>query len=189
MQTLFLAPMRVEEWMLRRGIGRDAIVRIGMGRAKSLAAAERVHSRDFDRLVIAGVCGSLDSSFRPGDVLLPTQVSAPDVGTTQCTVDESLVAALRAAGLDVRTGTLVSHERLEGNSKAVQRHAATGAIGVDMESAWLAPLAGERPVTVLRIASDSPDRPVFHPGIVYWGTLSLKRLATAARVLGRWAAS
>ena len=188
MRTLFLAPMRVEEWMLRRGIPRDAIVRIGMGRAKSLAAVESVRSRDFDRLVIAGVCGSLAKDFRPGDVLLPSQVSAPDVGTTQCTVDNALTEGLREAGLNVRSGTLVSHEKLENNSKAVQRHAATGAVGVDMESAWLAPLAGDRPVVVVRIASDSPDHPVFHPGVVYWGTVSLKRLATAAKVLGRWAA-
>src|SRR4051794_14311906 len=110
-RTLFLAPMRVEEWMLRRGIPRDAIVRIGMGRARSLAAAQSVRNRDFDRLVIAGVCGSLDKDFRPGDVLLPTQVSAPDVGTTQCTVDDALADGLRAAGLNVRTGTLVSHEK------------------------------------------------------------------------------
>jgi 4-hydroxy-3-methylbut-2-enyl diphosphate reductase len=179
--------MRVEEWMLRRGFPRESIVRIGMGRAKSLDAVQRVHAHDFDRLVIAGVCGSLDSSFRPGDVLVPTRVSAPDVGTTECIVDESLLAALRAAGLNVRTGTLVSTPKLENNSKAVKTHQETGAIGVDMESAWLAPLAGDRPVVVVRVASDSPDHPVFHPGVVYWGTLSLKRLATVGRVLGQWA--
>jgi 4-hydroxy-3-methylbut-2-enyl diphosphate reductase len=158
-----------------------------MGRAKSLGSIERVNAHDFDRLVIAGVCGSLDSDFRPGDVLVPTDVSAPDVGTTQCDVDGSLLDALRAANLNVRTGTLVSTPKLENNAKAVQTHKDTGAIGVDMESAWLAPLAGDRPVTVVRVASDSPDHPVFHPGVVYWGTLSLKRLATVGRVLGQWA--
>lgn len=186
-RTLVLAPMRVEEWMLRRGYPKDRIVRIGMGRAKSLSAINRVHAREFDRLVIAGVCGSLDSDFRPGDVLVPTHVSAPDVDTTECAVDDSLLDALRGAGLNVRTGTLVSTPKLENNSKAVRSHEGTGAIGVDMESAWLAPLAGERPVTVVRVASDSPDHPVFHPGVIYWGTLSLKRLATVGRVLGQWA--
>ncbi|MFL6238527.1 MAG: hypothetical protein ACJ735_03390 [Actinomycetes bacterium] len=186
-KTLVLAPMRVEQWMLQRGYPRESIVRIGMGRAKSLDAIQRVHAHEFDHLVIAGVCGSLDAAFRPGDVLLPTEVSAPDVGTTKCTIDDSLVEALRAAGLTVRTGTLVSTSKLENNSKAVKSHAGTGAIGVDMESAWLAPLAGDRPVTVVRVASDSPERPVFHPGVVYWGTLSLKRLATVGRVLGQWA--
>ncbi len=186
-KTLFLAPMRVEEWMLRRGIPAEDIVRIGMGRAKSKASTDRVQARSFDRLVIAGVCGSLDSSFRPGDVLLPTSVSASDVGTTQCDVDEQLATALQAAGLRVLSGTLVSTPKLENNNKSVRTHQGTGAIGVDMESAWLAPLAGDRPVTVVRVASDSPDHPVFHPGVVYWGTLSLKRLATAARVLGAWA--
>jgi 4-hydroxy-3-methylbut-2-enyl diphosphate reductase len=185
--VLVLAPMRVEQWMLQRGVPRASIVRIGMGRAKSKAAVDRVQSRDFDHLVIAGVCGSLDSAFRPGDVLLPTEVSAPDVGTTTCVVDDALVERLRAAGLTVRSGTLVSTPKLENNSKAVKSHEGTGAVGVDMESAWLAPLAGDRPVTVLRVASDSPDHPVFHPGVVYWGTLSLKRLAQSARVLGAWA--
>jgi 4-hydroxy-3-methylbut-2-enyl diphosphate reductase len=148
-----------------------------------------VRAHQFDRLLIAGVCGSLDAAFRPGDVLVPTTVSAPDVGTTQCDVDESLLTALRGAGLNVRTGALVSTPKLENNNKAVRTHAGTGAIGVDMESAWLAPLAGDRPVTVVRVASDSPDHPVFHPGVVYWGTLSLKRLATVGRVLGAWARS
>jgi 4-hydroxy-3-methylbut-2-enyl diphosphate reductase len=187
--TLVLAPMRVEEWMLRRGLPRESIVRIGMGRARSLAAVERLRDRPFDRLVIAGVCGSLDASFRPGDVLVPSHVSAPDVGTTTCTVDESLLDGLRAARLTVRTGTLVSHAKLENNAAAVTRHKETGAVGVDMESAWLATLAGDRPVVVVRVASDSPDKPVFHPGVVYWGTLALRRLATAGRVLGRWAAA
>src|SRR5436305_8518958 len=116
-KTLVLAPMRVEEWMLRRGLPRESIVRIGMGRAKSLNSIQRVHRHEFDRLVIAGVCGSLDSDFRPGDVLVPTKVSASDVGTTTCDVDESLLASLRAAGLNVRTGTLVSTPKLENNSK------------------------------------------------------------------------
>ncbi|MDX6284661.1 MAG: 4-hydroxy-3-methylbut-2-en-yl diphosphate reductase [Frankiales bacterium] len=186
---LVLAPMRVEEWMLRRGIPRESIERIGMGRKKSNAAIERLRDRDFDRLIIAGVCGSLDPSFRPGDVLLPTEVSAHDVPAIQCTVDPVLVDALRAAGLNVRTGTLVSTPKLESNKKAVRSHEGTGAVGVDMESAWLATLAGDRPVTVVRVASDSPDQPVFHPGVVYWGTLSLKRLARAGRVIGEWAAS
>ena len=67
--TLFLAPMRVEERALRKaGIPTESIVRIGMGRAKSLAAVERLRTRSFDRLVIAGVCGSLDPLFCPGDV-------------------------------------------------------------------------------------------------------------------------
>jgi len=185
--TLFLAPMRVEERALRKaGIPTESIVRIGMGRAKSLAAVERLRTRSFDRLVIAGVCGSLDPSFCPGDVLIPSQVSAPDVGTTECTVDDGLVQAMRGAGLTVRSGTLVSHTKLEGNKKAVERHAKTGAVGVDMESAWLATLAGDRPVIVVRVASDSPDKPVFHPGVVYWGALALRRLAKAARVLRGW---
>jgi 4-hydroxy-3-methylbut-2-enyl diphosphate reductase len=93
---------------------------------------------------------------------------------------------MRAAGLIVRTGALVSHTKLEGNKKAVERHRATGAVAVDMESAWLATLAGDRPVIVVRVASDSPDKPVFHPGVLYWGALALRRLATAGRVLGRW---
>ena len=188
-RTLFLAPMRVEEWMMRRGIPRHDIERIGMGRKKSSAAIERLRDRDFDRLVIAGVCGSLDPAFRPGDVLLPTEVSAHDVAPIQCTVDPALVDGLRAAGLTVRSGTLVSTPKLESNKKAVKSHDGTGAIGVDMESAWLATLAGDRPVTVVRVASDSPTQPVFHPGVIYWGTLSLKRLAQASRVIGKWAAS
>jgi 4-hydroxy-3-methylbut-2-enyl diphosphate reductase len=185
--TLYLAPMGVEERALRKGgIPQESIVRIGMGRGKSLAAVEQLRSRPFDRLVIAGVCGSLDSSFRPGDVLIPSQVSATDVGTTECTVDGGLVEALRAAGLTVRSGTLVSHTKLESNKKAVKRHETTGAVGVDMESAWLATLASDQPVIVVRVASDSPDKPVFHPGVLYWGAMALRRLATAARVLRGW---
>jgi 4-hydroxy-3-methylbut-2-enyl diphosphate reductase len=188
-RTLFLAPMRVEEWMMRRGIPRQDIERIGMGRKKSSAAIERLRDRDFDRLVIAGVCGSLDPSFRAGDVLVPSEVFAFDVPPIKCEVDQTLIGALRAAGLTVRTGTLVSAAQLESNKKAVKRHEGNGAVAVDMESAWLATLAGDRPVVVVRVASDSPKQPVFHPGVVIWGTRSLKRLAQASRVVGKWATS
>jgi 4-hydroxy-3-methylbut-2-enyl diphosphate reductase len=185
-KLLVLAPMKSELRALRKGLGAESVVRTGMGREKSLAAVERLSSSEFDMLVVAGVCGSLDPTFRVGDVLIPTSVSASDVEPTACYVDESLIGALTSAGLTVRTGTLVSHAKLNSNKKATEQHKETGATAVDMESAWLAKAAGDRPVIVLRVASDGPEQPLFHPGIVIWGPRALRRLAKVGRVLGSW---
>jgi 4-hydroxy-3-methylbut-2-enyl diphosphate reductase len=181
--------MKVEERRLRRGLPPESVVRTGMGREKSLSAVERVKDAPFDALVIAGVCGSLDPQFRVGEVLVATTVSAPDVDPISCWVDDGLITALGSAGLTVRTGALVSEQKLTSNKRAVEMHQGSGAIAVDMESAWLATAAGSRPVIVLRVASDSPDQPLFHPGIVVWGPRSLRRLAAVGRVLGDWASS
>jgi nucleoside phosphorylase len=172
---------------LRRGLPAESVVRTGMGREKSLSAVQRIKDVPFDALVIAGVCGSLDSTFRVGDVLVATAVSAPDVDPVACWVDDDLVAALGEAGLGVRTGGLISEQKLTTNKRAVQMHEHSGAVAVDMESAWLATAAGDRPVIVLRVASDGPEQPLFHPGIVVWGPRSLRRLASVGRVLGEWA--
>jgi len=178
--------MRVEERALRKGLPSAQVVRTGMGREKSLRIAEDIRRRDFDVLVVAGVCGSLDSSFRAGHVIVPSAVSAHDVGSIACTVDPALVQGLRDAGLTVHDGTLVCAEKLVTNKKAIEQHKGSGAIAVDMESAWLATAAGDRPVVVVRVASDSPDQPLFHPGTLYWGAMSLRRLAKVGRVLASW---
>lgn len=185
-RLVVLAPMRVEATALRRGLPRATVLRTGMGRVKSLALAARIRDESFDHLVIAGVCGSLDNEFRVGHVIVPAQVSAPDVGAVDCAVDDDLLDVLRTTGLTVHAGSLVCAAKLVTNKRAVQQHRGSGAIAVDMESAWLATAAAGRPVTVVRVASDSPSQPLFHPGAVYWGSLSLRRLTQVGRALGRW---
>src|SRR5207247_4282133 len=68
--------------------------------------------------------------------------------------------------------------------------AATGAIGGDMESAWLAEAAEGRPLGVLRAIVDTVDREVRRPLKTATGALDAYRaLRRAAPALASWAAA
>src|ERR1700727_2986483 len=58
-----------------------------------------------------------------------------------------------------------------------------------MESAPLATAAQGRPLAVIRAVSDTPGRPLLHPGLVSGGLAALRSLRAARPVLDRWAAA
>ncbi|HXA53319.1 MAG TPA: hypothetical protein VNV37_00445, partial [Solirubrobacteraceae bacterium] len=89
----------------------------------------------------------------------------------------------------VRRGTVASVERLAmGETRARLREA--GAIAVDMESAWLAAGAGERPFAVVRVISDSPARELTNPLLTLAGIASaMAGLRRAAEALHEWTPS
>jgi 4-hydroxy-3-methylbut-2-enyl diphosphate reductase len=58
-----------------------------------------------------------------------------------------------------------------------------------METATLAAAAQGRPLAVLRAISDTPGRPLVHPGLVSGGLAALRSLRAAGPVLDRWAAA
>ncbi len=90
-------------------------------------------------VLIAGFCGALDPALEPGDVVLASEVRGP-TGTTTCSDPSILAGVLRRGGLRVHVGPIASSQRLvlRDRRRALQR---TGALAVDMESAWLAPAA------------------------------------------------
>jgi 4-hydroxy-3-methylbut-2-enyl diphosphate reductase len=186
MAPLVAAPLRIEALALRRGDARLRVVRTGMGPARSRRAAQRLAGDAAPALAIAGVCGALDASLAPGDVFVADALLAPDGSLVRRIDAAPLRAALAARGIAAQTGALIGVERLvRGYDRAALR--AHGARAVDMESAWLAAGAGDRPLAVLRVVSDGPGHELWSPGIVKSGFVALRALRAAAPALADWA--
>ena len=159
-----LAPLWIEAWAVRGE-------RVGMG-AREAPAGE-------GRLVIAGVCGALDPSLRPGDLVVASEVRG-DGEPIACETD-------LAAELGARVGPIVSVERVAGPVEK-RALAETGALAVDLESYWLARSAGDRPVAVVRAVVDRAGRRVLDPRTIPAGIAGLRALRSAAPRLGQWSA-
>ncbi|MGZ4388460.1 MAG: phosphorylase family protein [Gaiellaceae bacterium] len=160
--TDVVAPLAIEAWAVR---GR----RVGMG-AREAPAGE-------GPLVIAGVCGALDPSLRPGDLVVASEVRG-DGEPVACATD-------LAAAIGARVGPIVSVDRIA--SRAEKRSLfESGAIAVDMESYRLARSAGDRPVAVVRAVVDRADRRLLDPRTIPAGIAGLVALRRAAPRLGQW---
>jgi 4-hydroxy-3-methylbut-2-enyl diphosphate reductase len=127
--------------------------------------------------MIAGFCGALDPELEPGDVILPTELRGP-TGTTVCDDTTILAGALRRAGFRVRQGPIASSQRivLGGRRRALAR---SGALAVDMESAWLASAVGGQPLVTLRVVMDTSRHELYRP------LRTVAAFATAYRTLSR----
>src|SRR5213593_1699869 len=135
-----------------------------MGRTRSTGATSGSLPEQARRILegagavaVAGFCGALDPSLRPGDVVVATEVRGPD-GARPCPSAGILAAALTTMGITARVGPLVSMDHVVSGSERERLRVETGALAVDMESAWLAAAAGDRPFAVLRIVVDTPRR-------------------------------
>jgi 4-hydroxy-3-methylbut-2-enyl diphosphate reductase len=120
--------------------------------------------------------------LRTGDLVIASELrstestesrSLPGVG--------SLAAEFRRAGLGVLTGPLLSSPRYV---RAGERGAlaASGAVAVDMESAWVMGPLAKNPLAVIRSISDTAER-----GPVLGGARALGSLLAVRRPLERWA--
>lgn len=182
---LVLAPLRIEAFALRRGLPGGAVLRTGMGRARSERAAASLSARRPGAIAVAGVCGSLDPRLVPGDVVVASELrgaGAPRVLESA----KPLARALEARGFTVHIGPVHSTDHLAREREQAEL-AASGAIAVDMESAWLARLADSAPFAVLRVVSDGPGHSPFSPRIVPNGIRALRTLSAAAPALADWA--
>jgi 4-hydroxy-3-methylbut-2-enyl diphosphate reductase len=107
-----------------------------------------------------------------------------------CSAPELVAAELRRRGLRVHVGPLVSTARLVRGSAERERLAQSGAIAVDMESAWLAEAAGDRPLAVVRAVVDTPDRELRRALHTVSGALRAGRaLRAAAPAVRAWSAA
>ena len=164
-------PMRFEARALRRGAPAARIVRTGMGGRRARTAA--------------GFAGALSAEMEPGDVVVATEVRGADE-PLECAATELVASMLRRAGFRVHTGPIVSAPRLVFGAER-ERLAATGALAVDMESAWLARGCSERPWAVVRTIVDTPERDLHRPVATATGAIRAYRtLARVAEVLARW---
>jgi 4-hydroxy-3-methylbut-2-en-1-yl diphosphate reductase len=184
---LVAAPLRLEAMALRRGLPADLVVRTGMGPARSRRAAKALRDRNPAALAVAGVCGALTDELAPGDVVVANEVRSAD-GVVACPSAPLLAGALRAIGLTVRVGPIVSVDRVVQGAERAEL-AATGALAVDMESAMLADAAAGRPFAVVRVVVDTPTKPLVRPATVATGLTAISTLGRLGPVLLSWAAA
>jgi 4-hydroxy-3-methylbut-2-enyl diphosphate reductase len=189
---LVAAPMRLEALALRGAVPGARVLRTGMGprRAQAAAAALLPPSGGW-ALAVAGLCGGLDPDLEPGDVVVASEVRGPDGtrGTVECPAAGRLAAALQRRGLRPRLGPVASADHVvQGAERA--RLLATGALAVDMESAWIAAAAtGGTPFAVLRVVLDAPGSELRRVGLAAAAISALRMLRRAAPALADWSAA
>jgi 4-hydroxy-3-methylbut-2-enyl diphosphate reductase len=182
------APLLPEARAVRPGIGDGCEVRVtGYGPARARRQAARLAADAFGALAVAGTGGGLTGDLAPGDLVVASEVS-DGTTVTACPSAPLLAGELRRAGLPVRTGLVVSVDRLvHGPERA--RLAAGGALVADLESASLVAAANGRPLAVIRAVSDTPQRPLRSPAALAGGLRALRSLRAAGPALTRWAAA
>jgi 4-hydroxy-3-methylbut-2-enyl diphosphate reductase len=173
-----VSPLRIEAL----AVG-GAVPRIGMGQAKATASgAKLAASPSSQPVALVGVAGGLDPDLRLGQLVVATEVRTVDGGIVRTLPGAEWIAHdLRHMGLDVRTGPIVSTPRIVRGAERAEL-AATDAVAVDMESAWLADQLPDRPVAVVRAISDTAEG-----GMVLGGMRALATLMRVRPSLERWA--
>ncbi len=186
-----LAPMTIEAAALRRGL-RDAgtgdgvrVIRVGMGPHSTRRTSRGLGSAP-GPVLVAGLGGALAPGLTPGDVVLASEIRDPDGTIVPCSDPTLLASVLRDAGLKVHIGPVASSRKVV-TTRARAALGATGALAVDMESAWLARATGSRPVSVLRVVLDTPERELRNPAHTVAGlAAALRSLRTAAAQISGW---
>jgi 4-hydroxy-3-methylbut-2-enyl diphosphate reductase len=162
------------------------LLRCGMGPERVQAWLPRLREAAPEAVVVAGVAGGVDPSLRPGDIVVASEVRDAR-GRTVLRGAAPLVAELRRMGLRVRTGPMVSHDRVVGGAEERARLAATGAIAVDMESAEIVRATVGVPTAVVRVIVDTAFTPVARLATLPAGARALLILRELGPALRRWA--
>lgn len=173
-----LTPLRSERTALR-GVVSAPVIRSGRGPSRRIGCTGPV--------LVAGVAGALNRQLRPGDLVVATDLRT-DTGISRSLAAPLLFGAVRRLGLPVHLGPLLSRTRVMlGRDRAV--HAASGAVAVDTESAYLAAQVPAGQTVALRAISDTPDAGLLSPGIIWRGISALKALRSAAPAIDQWYAA
>ena len=140
-----LAPLSLEARAVRHGAPWADVRQIGMGPRRAARSAElSIAAGGSQATLIAGFCGALDPDLEPGDID-PRQRAARDrPARFRATIRRSSPACCGAAGLRVRIAPIASSQRLVLGERR-RTLFRTGAVAVDMESAWLAPAVRQSP--------------------------------------------
>ncbi len=178
-----LAPLSLEARAVRAGAPWARVQRIGMGPRRAARGASSVEG---GAVLIAGFSGALDPELEPGDVVLASELRGP-TGTTPCHDPTILAGVLRRGGLRVRVGPIASSQRLvvRERRRILQR---TGALAVDMESAWLAPATHAHPLVTLRVVLDTHRQELHRPFRTMAGAgVAYRTLRRACALAEGWA--
>jgi 4-hydroxy-3-methylbut-2-en-1-yl diphosphate reductase len=181
MSLLVLAPMAIEEAALRT---KSRVLRTGMGPERARIAAARALAIDAESVAIAGLCGGVDPTLRPGDVVCASELRCEDGTIVDVPGASELAETARRHGLRAHVGPVLSADRVLTPS---ERAKLDGTLAVDMESAWLAGSAGGRPLAVLRVVVDAAGRRLTDPRIALDGVRALRALHRCGSVLSEWA--
>lgn len=169
-RLLLAAPMRVEARLVAWGARGAHVHRTGMGPRRAIVAAGALRQAPGDALAVIGFCGALHGGLQPGEVVVAERVHTPGdeehpEADVACAGVDALCEALAGAGLIVRRGAVVCVGRIAVGERRDQL-LGSGAVAVDMESAWLAEGAAGRPFAVVRVVLDTPERELLRPQMV-----------------------
>jgi len=160
--VLVISPLGLEALAVRSAAPGLRVSTTGMGPRKAMGAVPALLEDPAAALIVVGFGGGLARDSRLGDVVVAEQVvaidgdGAPAGDPIACAMAGELAAALAGNGLPTCRGTIASvQEIIVGDAR--KRMLASGAIAVDMESAWVARAARGRPFAVVRVLSDTPE--------------------------------
>jgi 4-hydroxy-3-methylbut-2-enyl diphosphate reductase len=177
-RATFIAAMRLEAL----AIG-GKVVRTGMGHVRARAAAEAlaVGIEPGGAFVLAGISGGLDPALEPGEIVVATSVRDPqgDELALSSPDADAVAKELRAAGRRVHLGPIVSSKTLVHGERRAEL-ARSGALAVDMESAWVARALAEHRLVIVRLVADTAGN--FVVGLMK-GLVALRHVRPA---LERW---
>ncbi len=187
---LFLAPLRTEALAVRRGARGGEVIRIGMGPVRATAARTRLErsSGEFP-IVLLGFAGALSASLRAGDLVVASACLSSDGDDPVLLPDAPSVAKLLGSATlpgAIHLGPVLSTPRVLRGAKARADAGARGAIAVDMESRWCAPLSRTHPFVVVRAVVDVPGHDVVSMATPMATWKAVRSLAAATSVLRNW---
>ncbi|MDE3131157.1 MAG: 4-hydroxy-3-methylbut-2-enyl diphosphate reductase [Acidobacteriota bacterium] len=187
-EIVVLAPLALEARAVRNGAPWADVRRIGMGPRRAARSAQLSAASGNRPILIAGFCGALDPALEPGDVVLASELRGP-TGTSACDDPTILAGVLQRGGLRVHVGPIASSQRLVVGERR-QTLFRSGALAVDMESAWLVPAARRRPLVTLRVVLDTSRHELHRPLQTLTGAATAYRaLRRACSLVQEWANS
>jgi len=182
---LALVPLRLEQAALGRR--REwKVLHTGMGPERARIAAARGLAVDAPAVAVVGVCGAVSPELRGGDVVCATELRRIDAETVDAPDSALLVDVIRRRRLRVHVGPILCVDRILGPSE-LRALREEGVLAVDMESAWLAEAADERPFAVIRVVLDTGERGLFDPRTLPAAVRAFRSLRVAADALEEWA--
>lgn len=189
MSPLYLVPLGLEARAVARGAHRAEVQRIGMGPVKATAARARIAST-FEPgrpIVVVGLGGGLVEGLTPGDVVVASELQVT-TGSSSIEMEyaSEVAAELSAAGLSVHTQPVVCSPKIITGAAERREAGANGAIAVDMESYWCAPLAAQHPFAVVRILLDLPEYELFSLRLPRTVRRAWRSLVSVSRALDTW---
>jgi len=194
MPLMVVTPLRIEMRAVEAGLMGAFNVRVtrsGMGADKARAFARdlaQAPAEEFDTLAVAGFGGGVGEGVGVGDVVVASELRAPDGSVIELPTSDVLSEWMHHVSPKLRLhhGPIATVDRIvKGAARGELR--AAGVLAVDMESAHLIAAANGRPSGVVRVITDTPERELLRPRILWDGFRAFRTLRHATPALLDWA--